>query len=825
MNKYIVKLRHMTLRRAVNKGISLIKEIPLTFSARNAKKVNTQLYEQAEKIAGEIPDSNGSAYYKKADIRIGIITDEFMYNYYKDAADLIVITPDNYREITGSGKIDLMMYISCWHGMAGDEWYGDIRHAKIPEVFRYANENGIITVFQSIEDPISYERFLPVAKESRYIFTTCKEKIRDYKHDTGNENVFLLEYGVNPHIHNPIGINYRKKRDYGRNTVFFAGSWMDIYKKRCRDMRLIFDGIIQSGTNLMIADRNTHVKLPGYKYPRPYQSFTTPPVEHLLLQKMHKLFDFNININTVQQSSTMCAMRVYELQALGCLMLSNYALSVSENFPGLFIINNKEEAGHILNGYTEKEMDRIRYENLRNVMSCCTVYDRLNYIFEKCGMKISFDERTVAVICRKKTDRIIEMFESQTYSSKKLLELCQLTPENYDFIAFFSEENSYGPEYLTDLINGFKYTDCDYVTKDPDAAGEEYDYTTGQSRFEMSVIKSSVFSRELTEGKHLTDCGFKIDCFQINQKQNISRGEKELAVIVPVYNNGRYLYDRCFRSLKRSSAFDKMRIYLIDDGSSDPETVSVIQSLCRDFDNVTSYFFADGGSGSAARPRNKGVEIAREKYVTYLDPDNEAINDGYARLLDKIKETDVDLAFGSIYTRTESSISRLGLLFKDTYIRNPRQCLIKENLRPQSVQGCVIRRSFIQEKGISNVEGAYGEDSLFFQEMMINAASAYYLNLPIHVYYAERSGSSVNTVGLSFFEKSLILEKQQVKRFREYGVLEEYITRRLDYFILNWYMDKLKHAGDHKEACLKIIGRIVSLYGKDIEEYESNQRF
>lgn len=816
MNKYLVKLRHLTFRRAVNKLISLVREIPVTISLSNTEKINTQLYEETLVAAGKMNGRTESSYYDKCDLTVGIITDEFMYNYYKDAVGLVTVTPDNYRELIDNKMIDCLLYVSCWHGMEGDEWYGEINHGMIPRVFSYANDHDIVTFFQSIEDPISYQRFLPIAKASNFIFTSCRELVEKYREDTRNDNVFVLEYGVNPLFHNPIGIN----TDRNDNTVFFAGSWMDIYKNRCADMRTVFDGVIESDHNLMIADRNVEVKLPGYKYPRAYQRFTVPPIEHSLLQQVHKLFDFNININTVQDSSTMCAMRVYELQALGCMILSNYALAVSENFPGLFIINNKEEAGHIISGYAQDELDRMRADNLRNVMSDCTVYDRLNFIFKKSGLPKRFAQKTVAVLCRGKSAEIIEMFNKQTYEKKILCTADELENAEFDYIAFWDEKNTYERDYITDLVNGFKFSDCAFVTKDTDCPGKEYDLVTGPADPGKSMVQREACDTFMTELGPLQGNGLKIDRFQINEVKKISNEKKELAVIVPVYNNGEYLYGRCFRSLLRSSIFDRMNIYLVDDGSTDQATLDIVDDLSRRYDNVIPFYFNDGGSGSAARPRNKGVQLASEKYVTYLDPDNEAISDGYARLLQKIKEKDCDMAFGSIYTRTDKTISKLGFLFKDTYISNPRECLIKENLRPQSVQGCVIKRQFILDNDITNVEGAYGEDSLFFQELMINAKSAYYLNLPIHIYYAERSGSSVNALDTSFFEKSLILEKEQVRRFARYGILDEYINRRLDYFVINWYLDKLFLVDrEEQKECLDMIGQITELYGKDVNEY------
>ena len=796
---------------------------------RKIPQQNFELYENFANLIEKIPESNGSSYYKKADLTIGIITDEFMYNYYKDSAHFLAIGHDNYKELVDNAGLDLLMYVSCWRGMYNNDWYGDELHGEIPGVIRYANDRNITTIFQTIEDPTNYERYLPIAKECDYIFTTDKDCIPKYKVDTGNSNVFLLEYGVNPAFHNPIGM--RKKYEesmqskYDRSSVFFAGSWMDRYKNRCRDITLIFNGVLDSGTKLVVADRNVEVKLPGYKFPKRFRPFVIPAIDHTALQKVHKLFDFNININTVQDSSTMCAMRVYELQALGCLMLSNYSLAVSEIFPGLFMINNREEVGEILKKYSEIDLYQMQVENLRDVMTDKTVFDRLNYIFEKCGVNYVFPEQSVIVLCEEKTEHICYMFEQQKYDKKTLMTMEQyrFSGTSDGFIACFRDDYEYDEYYLTDMLNAFKYCDVDYVTKDATCIGAEYDFIEGKADIYVSVSKSTCFSHisELYDDK-VQGKGFRLDPFGVNESRRLTGDRKEIAVIIPIYNNGRYLQGRCFRSLLRSSVFDKMQIYLIDDGSDDEETLAVIRKLENRYDNVTTYFFDQGGSGSAARPRNKGIEISKEPYVTYLDPDNEAISDGYAKLYEKIQQTDVDMAFGAIFMRaTSEKLMRIGYLFQDRLIKNPRDLLIAENFRSQSIQACMIKRSLITEHSLQNPEGAFGEDTFFFHELMLNAQCVYYLNEPIHMYYAQRLNSSINDVGPSFFQKSFILEKYQRAQLEKYELVEEYIERKLDYFTINWYIEKLSDCRpDERESCIDVIDQIVKLYGKTIQDYE-----
>ena len=116
-----------------------------------------------------------------------------------------------------------------------------------------------------------------------------------------------------------------------------------------------------------------------------------------------------------------------------------------------------------------------------------------------------------------------------------------------------------------------------------------------------------------------------------------------------MYNNGKYLEFKCFQSLERSSIFDQMEIILVDDGSTDQETLMIMNRIEEEHANVKTYYYQDGGSGSASRPRNKGAELATAPFITYLDPDNEAVNDGYATLLNMlINDSTLDMVIGNI---------------------------------------------------------------------------------------------------------------------------------------------------------------------------------
>lgn len=816
--KIILNRRSVSVRNIFSKIEDIL--MSLLFLLWKPKSVNADFQKKIDDLISLIPDSNGSNYYKKADINIGIITDEFMYNYYKDAVNLFYITPKNFREIIDGIRIDIVMFVSCWKGMGDDAaWWGMENRQKAIEVFSYAKEKGIRTVFQSIEDPSNYSVFIEIAKAADYIFTSCIEVVDDYKKDTCNQNVFVLDYGINPLLHNPIGIFNNRlidERIYNKGSIFFAGSWAPRYKERCEDMCMIFDGVINSSnSNLVIADRNMNIK--GYTFPYKYMKYIIPPIDHTKLQKVHKLFTWTININSIKNSRTMCAMRIYEVQALGCLLISNYALSVSNNFPNIFLIFNSMEVKHILKGYSPNLITDMQLDSIRNVMSGHTVFDKLNYVFKTIGFDYCFRNKKVLVVCERISDSIRESFERQTYRYKELREyseLPDLNKDNYDYLLILRDNFEYSRYYLEDLVNAFKYTDVAYTTYTNNQDVSPYNYVENTNGYYDTLY--DITQIDFSDIKRL--CELNMRGFLIKLSENrfsAQSAPKKLGVIIPVYNNGRYLKDRCIKSLVRSSMFSSMQLYIIDDGSTEKETIIIIKELEQLYGNITTFFYHDGGSGSASRPRNKGIELCREEYVTYLDPDNEAVNDGYARLMEIIEKYHVDLAFGTVIKATDT-VRPLRFMYNEELIKSPRQELLNRKFKAQSIQACVIKKSLIIENQIINPIGAVGQDTLFFYELLLNARRAYHTLLPIHIYYAKRSQSVINTIDKDFFERSLLLERYQINILKKYNVFDDYVKNKFENFYNNWYLEKLKLVSEEDyEAALKIVNNIALLYNYD----------
>lgn len=790
------------------------------------EKADFSYFNKIQPKIDQIPDSNGCRYYSKREMNIAIVTDEFMLNYYKDSANFIYLDNKSYKEKLSKIRIDFFLFVTGWKGL-NNEWRGigtsENKRKELLALIDYVKSLGVPTVFQSIEDPSNYENFLQIAKKCDYIFTTAVEKVEAYKKDCLNENVWVLEFGVNPLFHNPIGFRKFKSED----EVFFAGSWSERYKERCIDMEKIFDGVIGSSKNLRIVDRNFHLKSEDNYFPEKYLGYCSPSLTHLELQKAHKLYDWAINLNSIKYSKTMCAMRVYEMQALGNIILSNYSISVNNNFPNIFIVNDSTEVGSIIDSFSDEDIYKHQLAGIRTVMSNCTVFDRFEFMIEKVGFERKNTSRYVLVVVDNLNNDLLEMFNKQTYEHKKIISKEKLNEKEFakfDIVTFFSPNIIYSEYYLEDMCNAFKYTNSTFITK---ASGVEHDYVSYYNNKYLTLFWRRDFelSQFLTlKEAQILDNGYSIDPHEIEIKipaqmritEQLRNEEPELSVVIPVFNNGNHLLYKCFKSLKRSSIFHKMEILLIDDGSNDPTTRLIIDRLANEYSNVVTYFFDDNGSGSASRPRNKGIELAKGRFITFLDPDNEAVNDGYSKLYKEIIEGDYDLVVGNIKKVTDKeTVIRLG---GEAVINAPRDYLLLKKFKAQSIQAAVIDKKLIDRFHLDMVVGAIGQDTLFFHELMLCASKVKVIDETIHIYYGLVEDSAVNKINKSFFQKSLILEEEAVRRYEKYGVLENYKKDKFEFFFVNWYLEKFKLVSDaDKKSCSEILMKIISLYNPSMK--------
>jgi glycosyltransferase involved in cell wall biosynthesis len=110
-----------------------------------------------------------------------------------------------------------------------------------------------------------------------------------------------------------------------------------------------------------------------------------------------------------------------------------------------------------------------------------------------------------------------------------------------------------------------------------------------------------------------------------------------VTVIVPVYNVEKYLCS-CIDSLL-AQTFNDFEIILIDDGSNDGSS-----EICDRYANLDERVITvHKENGGVSSTRNKGIELARGKYIIFVDSDDTVSPEYVATLYKEIIDGDYDL--------------------------------------------------------------------------------------------------------------------------------------------------------------------------------------
>lgn len=363
------------------------------------------------------------------DIKVAAIMDQFTYDSYKYECNLFYLSPFNWLEIFEREKPDFFLCESVFHGLKTTEfpkgeWAGkihvnlnnDIENRSILfSILEYCKNNNIPTVFWNKEDPSSFYdeayNFVDTALHFDYIFTTDEDCISRYL-VRGHENVNCLMFATQPKLFNPISIVERS------NDVIFAGSWYKKFEDRCKVMEQIFDRLLDEGYNLKIYDRMYELHYADYAYPIKYQQFLNPGVHFNQMPNVYKESSLGLNINTVTNSPTMFARRVFELMSSNTLVFSNFSKAVDLLFGDSVIFLDRDV------NLDKFDFEEIREKNLYNVLENHTYSNRFKQILNTVGINYNYKSDRIILIYSindyQNIDEIISHFNSITYPYKYL---------------------------------------------------------------------------------------------------------------------------------------------------------------------------------------------------------------------------------------------------------------------------------------------------------------------------------------------------------------------------------------------------------------------
>jgi len=433
-------------------------------------------------VTNNISARNNEIGYK---IKIAAIMDEFTFQCYSPECEILRVSKEKWASEIEIFNPEILFIESAWEGNDG-QWKGAVAKTEksLVDLVKWCRENNKPVIFWNKEDPIHFDTFLNTARMADYVFTTDADCIPRYKEELGTDNVFVLPFAAQPTIHNPIEKFERIDR------FSFAGAYYTRYVERQKDLRTFTD-VCLTTKGLDIYDRMLNNPDPRYTFPDEYKPFIVGTLKPDEIDKAYKGYKYGINMNSIKQSSTMFARRVFELIASNTLTISNYSCGVRNFFGDLVICT---DSGDYLRAkfsdvvMNESEFDKIRLLGLRKVLSEHTYQLRLRYIISKVkGVELEDPlKEPITLLSLVNTDdevrSIISQYNSMAYQNKILLLLTSdgyecaldlpdtihiLGRDSYsvnideviktDLVGYLDSNDHYGKYYLTDLRLGFLF--------------------------------------------------------------------------------------------------------------------------------------------------------------------------------------------------------------------------------------------------------------------------------------------------------------------------------------------------------------------------------
>ncbi len=273
---------------------------------------------------------------RRAGLRVGVILDEFSAAAFHHEWTLVPLAPTTWEAECRVGQLDFVLVESAWSGNRG-LWSGKLAGpdgpaAEYRELLARCRSEGIPSVFWNKEDPPHYEDFLAAARLSDVVFTSDINRIEAYRRDLGHDRVDVLPFAAQPAIHNPVRPRVgRHARDIAFAGMYFAHK----YPERRGQLDVLLGGAIDASPGMRFGLEIFSRLLAGapqYQFPQPYAARVVGSLTYQQMLSAYKAYRVFLNVNSVIDSPSMCARRIFEISASGTPVISAPSLALREFF-------------------------------------------------------------------------------------------------------------------------------------------------------------------------------------------------------------------------------------------------------------------------------------------------------------------------------------------------------------------------------------------------------------------------------------------------------------------------------------------------------------
>lgn len=258
----------------------------------------------------------------------------------------------------------------------------------------------------------------------------------------------------------------------------------------------------------------------------------------------------------------------------------------------------------------------------------------------------------------------------------------------------------------------------------------------------------------------------------------------KLSVIVPIYCVEKYIGN--LLNSVTPNLLPGIEVILVDDGSKD-NCGSIIDDYQRKHKSYVKVIHKQNGGVSSAR--NVALSIANGEYISFVDGDDHIPSDYFTSIVSTLdKYGDPDLLIFDFYSVVGDNVTTEKCReFKEGFV--DRKFFCKKNLDVATAAIASVWNKVVKKALITDIcfdeKIKYGEDSLFFIDILSRLNKIVYLQKPLYYYHMNRESSLCVTKKL---KEEIILFEEIKRRFESYKDNYQIVaigrTARIGYDIL-----------------------------------------
>lgn len=263
--------------------------------------------------------------------------------------------------------------------------------------------------------------------------------------------------------------------------------------------------------------------------------------------------------------------------------------------------------------------------------------------------------------------------------------------------------------------------------------------------------------------------------------------EELISIIVPVYNVEKYL-EKCIESIINQT-YRNIEIILVDDGSKD-NSGNICDKYAEKDSRIKVIHKKNGGLSDA---RNSGLEVAKGKYVGFVDSDDFIAKDMYEYLFKLMKNNDACISVCN-YEKKWENISKKNEeknFVKDyDIVLNSSEALkyiVDDKILKSYAWNKLYKIELFQD--VRYPLGLNMEDIATTYKLIYNSKKIVIGN-EIKYYYVQRKGSILNSKKSKYYIDYFKVFYERFLFLRNKGIKYEYLYISMINFILSLYLIK-----------------------------------